>query len=893
MTSRSPRSLLAWAGALLALLATAPALADDPLKFAPDRPVDVERIDLDLSVDLEQKQVSGSATITLSALRSLQRFGLDAVDHEVSSVKVAGPKGAVLSYDYDGKRLVVERPLARGERLRVVIRYRVRDPETGLHFYGPTKESPNTPWQVWSQGETTTNRYWFPCVDHPDERQATSLTARVRPGLQVISNGVHLGTKVEGQGPKARSVWRFEQKREHVAYLVTLVVGSFDVVKGEPWRGKVPMTYYVPKGRRADALRSFARTGEMMTLFSKLTGVDYPWPKYDQVVVEQFSFGGMENTGATTLNERTLHDERAHLDYSSEGLVAHELAHQWFGDLLTCRDWAHVWLNESFATYFDALWTEHSQGADAFAYEMFQNSERGRPAGVRRPIVDRRYSSPDSMFDGRVYPKGSCVLHMLRLQLGEATFWRGIKRYTKGLADSSVESVDLRRSLERESGRNLERFFTQWTERPGHPVLDVRLQRDATRGFITVTIKQTQKGPAYAFPAELLFRFGKREVRQTLDVRAKSERFVLPEKSAPTYFRFDPREAILLKEQKVHKGRNLWIEQLRRGDLIGRIRAARHLAKDRRPAALAALREGLNKEQAYEIRCEIAKALRGVAGKPSRIALLGALADEHPKVRRAAAEALAGHGRDASVAEALAARLEAGDPSYYVEAACVSAYAAAAAEPRQLLVAALERESHNDVIRQAALNALRGLDDPSLVSHFARYTSGTFTPRTRNTATRCLSVAGLPGAPQEHVEAALSALGPLLRSSSQRVRGAALGALEAIGEAARPLLKEVDRLGVQDPREGTRERAKKVAESIRAGAPPSEQLRRLEAARRKSEQERRRLEGRVDKLESELRAQRAATEKSRKRPRAKQRQAPAKKGRRAPKKKKSAPKKTF
>ena len=892
MTSPRPHSLLPLAGALLALVAVCPLSADEALKFAPDRVVDIERIDLDLSVDLEAKQIEGSATITLRALVDLERFGLDAVDHEVRSVEVAsakGGKGEALGYDYDGKRLVIERSLARGDRLAFVIRYRVSDPKTGLHFYGPSKESPNTPWQVWSQGETTTNRYWFPCVDHPDERQATSLTARVRQGLQVISNGVHLGTKTEGQGEAERSVWRFDQKREHVAYLVTLVVGSFDVVVGKPWKGKVPLAYYVPKGRKGDALRSFARTGEMMDLFSKLTGVDYPWPKYDQVVVEQFSFGGMENTGATTLNERTLHDARAHLDYSSEGLVAHELAHQWYGDLLTCRDWAHVWLNESFATYFDALWTEHSQGADAFVYEMFQNSERGRPAGTRRPIVDRRYPSPDSMFDGRVYPKGSCVLHMLRLQLGEATFWRGIQSYTKALSDRSVESVDLRRHLEGASGRNLERFFTQWTERPGHPILDVRLARDAARGFLTVTITQTQKGEAYAFPAELLFRFGKREVLHTLEVKSKQERFVLPEKSAPTYFRFDPREAVTLKEQTVHKGRNLWIEQLRRGDLIGRIRAARHLAKDRRPAALAALRESIDKDPAYEVRAEVAKALRAVAGKPSRIALLGALADKDPKVRRAAAEALGGHGRDATVAEALAARLKAGDPSYYVEAACVSTYAVASPEPRELLLAALERPSHNDVIRQAALNALRGLDDSSLVEHFARYTGGDYTPRTRNTALRCLSVAGLPGAPSEHVQAALGALRTLLDSGSERVRGGALDALKSIGEGARPLLNDIDRLATQDPSEGTRERAEKAAVAIRAGAPPSEQLKRLEAARRSAEKERERLEGRVDKLESELRAQREAVKP---RKRAKQRKAGKSK---AGKGKKSAPeeKKTF
>ncbi|MBL4847982.1 MAG: M1 family metallopeptidase [Planctomycetes bacterium] len=476
---------------LLCGLVCAQASAEEPYRSAPDRPVDIERIDLDLSVDLKKKRIAGTATISLKALRDLERFGLDAVDHQISSVSTTGTKAQRLSHDYDGKRLVIERKLKRGERLRFTINYVVEEPEEGLYFFGPSKESPNVPYQVWSQGESLFSRYWFPCVDHPDERQSTSIVARVAKGLTVVSNGAHLGIS---KGKDGTAIWRFEQKREHVAYLVTLVVGTFATITAKPWRGKVPVTYYVPPDRKDDALRSFGRTHEMMDLFSKLTGVDYPWPKYEQVVVEQFSYGGMENTGATTLNERTLHDERAHLDYSSEGLVAHELAHQWYGDLLTCRDWAHTWLNESFATYFDALWTEHSQGADAYAYELFKNSERGIPAGRSRPIVDRYYPSSDSMFDGRVYPKGSCVLHMLRRQLGETYFWEGIRGYTRALSDKSVESVDLRRSFERVSGRNLERFFHQWTERAGHPVLDVKLARDSRRGYLTVTITQKQRG---------------------------------------------------------------------------------------------------------------------------------------------------------------------------------------------------------------------------------------------------------------------------------------------------------------------------------------------------------------------------------------------------------------
>lgn len=853
-TPQRPARLGPWLLLVVLCLAALPARAQEaePLRFAPDRLVDILRIDLDLVVDLPGRRVEGSATLSLEAISALERFELDAVDHEIAAVyALSEGEARPLAYDYDGARLVIEAPLARGAALKVRIDYRIVDPSEGLYFFGPTAESPQVPWQVWSQGEPRSNRRWFPCLDHPDERQLTSLSAHVRPGLTVVSNGTFLG---KAPRPDGLVTWRFEQRREHVAYLVTLVVGTFARVEAKPWRGKVPLSAYVPPARERDAERSFARTSEMMDLFSRLTGVDYPWSKYEQVVVEQFVAGGMENTGATTLNERTLHDERAHLDYSSEGLVAHELAHQWFGDLLTCRDWAHIWLNESFATYFDALWVEHSRGADEYAYELYLNALSGMAAGKTRPILDRRYPSPDSVFDGRAYPKGSSVLHMLRRQLGEDAFWRGIQAYTRALSDRAVETSDLRRALEVASGRNLERFFTQWTERPGHPVLDVRLSRDAQRGLLSVTIEQRQDGEAYHFPAELLFRFGEREVRHVVSVRGKQERFVLPSLEAPTYFRFDPREAVILKEATVHKGRNLWIEQLRAGDLVGRVRAALQLGRERRPEARQALIKALGSEASWIVRKEIAQALRGVGGAEARDALLSALSDPDPRVRRAAAEALGGRGLDPESARALSERVRQGDPSYYVEAACVEALAKVSEAPREVLALALERASHNDVIRIAAINALRGLEEPDLAPLLARFVAGTQPLRTRQTAARALSVAGLPGAAPAAREAALAALRPLLRDRDARLRRAALDALTGFGGAARPLLDEVRRATTLDSDEENRRRAQALLEKVEAGAPPEVQLQRLRAQTQVEEKARRDLEARIRKLEAELEA---------------------------------------
>ncbi len=831
------------------------------LRTPPSRPVDVLHIGLDLVVDLKQKSVEGTATLTVQALRDVKTVRFNAVDHEISAVRL-GPTGAKRTavFSYDGEFLVIEAVLKRGERVTLEVAYRVVDPPSGLHFFGPTEAAPSVPWQVWSQGEAIQNRRWFPCSDHPDERQATTLTVHVEEGLTVVSNGV-LASKKKQESGLVR--WSFEQKREHVAYLVSLIVGRFEHVE-DSWKG-LPMGYYVPLGRKADIPRSFARTKEMLELFTKLTGQPYPWPKYDQTVVFEFNAGGMENTGATTLSERTLHDERAHLDYSSEGLVAHELAHQWYGDLLTCREWSHLWLNESFATFFAMAWEEHANGADAYDYAVFKASERGMNAGRTRAIVDRRYDKPWSMFDGRAYPKGGCVLHMLRRQLGEETFWRGIRAYTAEFKDGSVESEDLRRSLERSTGRNLERFFRDWTARPGHPSLEVELKRNAERGLLTVRVRQTQKGDAYAFPAEFEFFFGDEKVVHSFAVTSKDERFVLAERRAPTRFRFDPREAIVLKEIKVVKGRDLWLAQLKSGDVIGRIRAARALAKQGAQKVKEALRKALSTDPFWGVRVEIAGLIaKGGHGAARDALIVGLRTDEHAKVRKACAEALGAYKRDEAAARALAEVVRAGDASYYVQAAAIDSYAKAFAgvDPMaaaELIATQLEQGSHNEVVRSAAIRGLRQLEDPRNTALIAKLTGSEYGPYVRHAASRALSLAALPGATEEQTKTAVAALRACLKRSRNRGIRAALDGLKALGKLARPALADVEALAATHNSKGVREQAAKTAEAIRATVAPHVELKRLRAltkalTKRTQELEKVRdaQEARLDRLEKAL-----------------------------------------
>src|SRR5208283_332536 len=205
----------------------------------------------------------------------------------------------------------------------------------------------------------------------------------------------------------------------------------------------------------------FGRTPDMVSHFSAITGVPYPWSRYSQVVVSDFIFGGMENTTATTMYEHILYDERASIDVTSDDLIAHELAHQWFGDYVTCRDWPEAWLNEGFATFMELVFREKHLGRDEYFYglkadlDAYLGEAHGR---YRRPIVCREYEAPLDLFDRHLYEKGGVVLHLLRTELGDSLFWAGIKLYLTRHAHGIVETSDLMRALEDASGRGLGRF---------------------------------------------------------------------------------------------------------------------------------------------------------------------------------------------------------------------------------------------------------------------------------------------------------------------------------------------------------------------------------------------------------------------------------------------------
>jgi aminopeptidase N len=776
------------------------ALAGARPHYGPDKVVDVVHIGLHLRPDFGTKTLHGVCTQTVEAIEDgVGSVRLDAVDLEVTSVTLGGQ---ALAYESTSRSLTIAfaRPLAAGERVTFAIAYRAVAPRRGLYFI-------DRPQQLWTQSQDQDARFWFPCFDHPADKQTTSSTIVVPRGLFALANGALVERDDKGE----TTVFRYEQRIPHATYLVTLVAGAYaEIQQPHP---RLPVWYYVERGREADGERAFGNTPRMIDRFETVIGVPYPYERYGQIAVAEFIFGGMENTAATTQTDRTLHDARAHLDFSSDPLVSHELAHQWFGDLVTCRDWSQAWLNEGFATYFEAVWREADLGWDEYSYDVYTlvqqylDEDRDR---YRRPIVCNTYRDPIELFDAHLYQKAGAVLHMLRGELGWGRMRLALRRYVADNAQRNVETIDLVRAVEATTGRNLRAFFEQWIERGGHPEIQVGLAWDAARKTATLTIEQQQtvdaSSPAYRFDLDVGFidalpaapardagdapLAGERRVR--LHVERKFESFAIPLEFEPKLVRVDPGAYVLgAVTYAFDADRNAAILAAE-PSTVARIRAAKALGKDSARVGREALARALAHDPFWGVAAEVAIVLGELRSPAGRDALLANLRHPHPKVRRAIAEAL-GNYRDSAVATAL---LELrGDASYFVVADAYEALGKTR-DPRafEALTAALGGVSWNETIEAGAARGLAELADERAFAALFEALEPQRGEGLRRAAVRALARLG---ALVDTVRTrAVAALEKTLSDPSYMVRVSAYAACETLADAR--LLAALDRLAVTE-----------------------------------------------------------------------------------------------
>ena len=581
----------------------------------------------------------------------------------------------------------------------VVVRYHAQ-PHRGLNFVFPDQDHPDRPKQIWANGDTAggNNRYWFPGYDFPNDKATTEMIVTVPSGWETVSNG-KLVSAAENKGA-GTTTFHWSQEQPMASYLVSLVAGEFDK-REEKW--KVPVEYYVPRGKGGDVARTFGRTTQMLDFFSEHIA-PYPWAKYAQAAVDTFG-GGMENTSATTLGAASVLDAREFDDrrIRVDSLISHEMSHQWFGDLVTCADWRHTWLNEGFATYMAALWAEHAEGRDYFEWSEY-NAARGIVRSpLKVPVVPQNGQDERSAY-AFIYNKGGWVLHMVHGQLGDARFWKGLQHYAKKFSFQTATTSDFAEAMAESTGQDLEWLFDQYVYRPGQPEIDFTWDYDDSTHLLHLAL--TQKGTVFHVPLEVealgdggahLFAF---------QAGKESEAFSFSLAERPRTVVLDPRD-VILKSVTYHKPAEEWIWQLEHGSrVVARAEAVEMLGGISTPAVVAALERAGTNDAFFGIRADAARALARIATEDTRPVLLKMLGDKETAVREAAAAGLGGlKKQDATVARLM--EMARGDSSFAVrQSALVAASRLKPDKAVDLFRPFLEVDSPAQIMRAAATQAI-------------------------------------------------------------------------------------------------------------------------------------------------------------------------------------------
>ena len=714
--------------------------ADEP--YARSRDYDLQHSRISLRFDLEQKQILGDVTHTLSILRDgTSKIVFDSVSLTIQSVTV---NKAAAKFETTATKLIVPLPAPAkpGDKFDVAIRYEGK-PSKGMYFILPDKDYPDRPKQIWTQGESEDTRYYLPTYDYPNDRLTTETILTVPASWVTVSNGKLIGITDGGRGLKT---WTWRESVPSSTYLITVVAGEFDEVK-DSWHG-IPVTYYAPKGRGDRLPVNYSRTPAMIDLFSKKLGVDYPWEKYAQVMVDDFVAGGMENSSATTNTSSSLNHPKiaSELFTDEDGLISHELGHQWFGDLVTCKDWGDIWLNEGFATFMESLWMESHYGKDQADMERWEGARQWfeQTNLYSKPIVRHDFED-SSEFDGNAYTKGGWVLYMLRHQVGEDAFYRGLRHYLEVNRGKNVVTADLAKAMEETSHSNVDQFFSQWLYGAGAPKFDLAYTYDNEKHQIALTVKQTQKieGRVGLFhvPVEVEITTAAGPKLHTIIVSRAEQIFTLPADAAPLMVLFDKGNHVL-KSAEFHKEKKEWLYQAKNAaDLADRADAVVALGKIKGDdEVVSALGETLRNDNAWGVRATAADMLGQLGGAAASKQLLNALNSvNEPWVRNRVVAALGSFKDDTAIPAKLTA-IAKDDNSYRARAAALQALGKLKS-PGALatLEAAVAADSPDGYLRNAALRALGPLGDDKAVPLLQQWSAAGKPIETRTAAIRSLA----------------------------------------------------------------------------------------------------------------------------------------------------------
>lgn len=763
--------------------------------YAPDRVVDVRHIKIDVTPNFAAKTIYATTTLEFAPIAKPTRLvALNAVGLRIENIE-ASRKLIEHSSTGEHLKLLFAEPIPVGEVVTVSITY-TAEPKQGLYFRTADMGYPKGEDHLWTQGETHEAPHWFPCFDYPNERSTTEVICRVPQEMTALSNGKLIDESIdEATGLKAVH-WR--QEKPHVNYLVCLCAGHF--AKLEKKANGIPLGFYTQPSFIDEAPKSFQDTAAILKFFEEEIGVPYPWDKYDQVTILDYNWGGMENTTLTTLTHETVYSDASENVRSSQVLDAHELAHQWFGDYVTCKDWSHIWLNEGFATYYTHLYAGHKDGRDALHYGLWRDAtESVLPAiikdGDTKPIVYRNYAEAFDQFDYRAYPKGSWVLHMLRSRLGDDLYREAIKKYLERHALGNVVTDDLRQVLEEVSGQPLDAFFDQWVYHGGAPKLEVSHEWKPEEKLLRMTVKQGEpiegKTMLFTFPVTLRAHVGDEFIDHKVEITKTEQDFYFKLSAQPDVVRFDPQFTVIA-EVKHEKSEEMLEKQLKMADdMIGRLLAAEGLGEKESSAATKALVTALNEDKFYGVRIAASKALGEQGSDEALDALLASRQQSDARVRLQVVTDI-GKFFNPEASEALR-QIVANEQNPDIVAAALSGlakYPEAAAGAS--IAKALQSETFENQLAIAAARALGKRRDPALAESLVKSLRDRRFELPGRRYGEVLVGVGQVGRELEDKTIVRAFLVDLLKDPVIAVR---LGAIEGLGELgdkrAKPLLDDL------------------------------------------------------------------------------------------------------
>lgn len=650
-------------------------------QWAPPRHYNIHNLIIDWKMDLKNEHVDATSKLKIeSIVPELKRIYLHAMELKIESVTDARGNKLVFEMMPDDQAMFVDlhTSLTQGASDELTFTYTVDHPRSGLFFTNPCPEFPDIETSVWTQMQDDYARYTVPIYDNPSHKFPTETIVTVPKGFYAMSNGYLKERKENDDGTET---FHWVQDLPIPAYLITVAASEYVEYK-EDLDG-LEVSYYVHKRWDKETVyRSFRKTPDMIKFFESKLGVKYPWAKYAQVTAADFMIGGMENASATTQTDGTLHDEKAHKDIESDGLVAHELAHMWGGDLVTCRTWSHGWLNEGWGTQMQNEWNRHDKGDEEYLYDQYGkqqsyfNEDKDR---YRRPIVKNEWERGSDVFDAHLYPGAAWRYYMLKHLVGEDRWWKILGEWMTRFSFKSAYTHDLESLFTEMTGDDYGWFFQQWLYQAGYPECKIKVSHDSDLGHVQVRIEQTQTSDdgmtpeVFRFPltVEFVSDNGERN-RYTVQVNERVHGFYYPVKDKPKQVIIDPDYATLM-DWKIEKPEPMWIEQLLNGmNTIQKIKAAQALGVKTTPKALESLGKALLEDEFWGTQVQIAKVLGSLKSEASLKQLLKATSIKNTKARTAVASALGQFYKSPQAFEALSKLLKDAE-SYFVVAAAATA----------------------------------------------------------------------------------------------------------------------------------------------------------------------------------------------------------------------------